>query len=304
MCCISHVPIPHYFPVESEPLQMAASLMRFGTDFGNGEADRRFFQIDERHAEYVAAKLRAPAHRRFVVTGSDPDASRPSRTSERSPLDERAHAALDEALTWMRDTLGREHPELLRAIDADIDAVDPFDAIARHVQEDFAILNAGDEDRGCTLAVDVRFPSGWRPERLREAGFDAIHAPVPGFPPNEKASRGMVRAMVDRGPYARFVWTVSASAALDQHPELGDRRGLWENADEAYYRVERQVTVPLPKTRSSVFLIRVYVSPLAALSPDERTRLAHALAVMPPEVRAYKSLPEPEVFARVLARLG
>lgn len=302
MCCISHVPLPHYFPVESEPLQMAASLMRFGTDFGNGEADRRFFQIDVRHAEYVAAKLRAPAHRRFVVTGSDEDPSHDE--NDESDRDELTHAALDEALTWMRDTIGREHPELLRAIDADADAVDPFDAIARHVQEDFAILNAGDEDRGRTLAVDVRFPSGWRPERLREAGFDAIHAPVPGFPPNEKASRGMVRAMVDRGPYARFVWTVSASAALDQHPELGDRRVLWDDAAEAYYRVERQVTVPLPKTRSSVFLIRVYVKRLAELSPDERARLAHALAVMPPEVRAYKSLPEPEVFARVLARLG
>lgn len=285
------MPTPHYFPVEPEPLQMAASLLRFGTDFGNGEADRQYFQVDERYAEYVAGKRRAPAHRRFVLGGSDADAL--------------ARAALDEALAWMRDTLGREHPALLRAIDADVDALDPFDAIARHVQEDFAILNAGEDDRGRTLAVDVRFPSGWRPERLREAAFDAIHQPVPGFPPNDKASRGMVRAMVDRGPYARFVWTVGASAALDQHPELfvGDRRTLWDDAPEAFYRVERQVTVPLPKTRSSVFLIRVYVEPLATLSADERARLAHALAVMPPEVRAYKSLPEPEVFARLLDRL-
>lgn len=282
------MPIPHYFPVESEPLQMAASLLRFGTDFGNGDADRRYFQVDDRYAEYVAGKRRAPAHRRFVVDGPD----------------ERTRAALDEALTWMRDTLGREHPELRRAIDADVEAADPFDAIARHVQEDFAILNAGEDDRGRTLAVDVRFPSGWRPERLREANFDAIHQPVPGFPPNDKASRGMVRAMVDRGPYARFVWTVGASAALDQHPELfvGDRRALWEDTKEAFYRVERQVTVPLPKTRSSVFLIRVYVKPLASLTDDERARLQHALAVMPPEVRAYKSLPEPDMFAKVLAR--
>ena len=136
------MPIPHYFPVESEPLQMAASLLRFGTDFGNGDADRRYFQVDDRYAEYVAGKRRAPAHRRFVVDGPD----------------ERTRAALDEALTWMRDTLGREHPELLRAIDADVEAADPFDAIARHVQEDFAILNAGEDDRGRTLAAPERRP--------------------------------------------------------------------------------------------------------------------------------------------------
>ena len=35
------------------------------------------------------------------------------------------------------------------------------------------------------------------------------------------------------------------------------------------------------------------MKPLASLTGDERARLSHALAVMPPEVRAYKSLPEP-----------
>jgi hypothetical protein len=116
----------------------------------------------------------------------------------------------------------------------------------------------------------------------------------------------MVRAMVDRGPYARFVWTVGASDALDQHPDrfaaLGDRSALWQHADDAFYRVERQVTVPLPKTRSSVFLIRVYVRSIAELTDDERARLVRALRVMPPEVRAYKSLPDPAVFERVLER--
>ncbi|MCB9616687.1 MAG: DUF3445 domain-containing protein [Sandaracinus sp.] len=283
------MPTPHYFPVEDEPLQMVASLLRFGTDFGNGAFDSQYFQVDDRYDDYVTQKRLAPSHRRFVV-GDDPAAK----------------AARDEALAWMRTTLAREHPRLAAAVEADIDAKDPFDAIARHVQEDFAILNAGEEDRGRTLAVDVRFPSGWRPERLREAGFDAIHAPVPGFPPNEKASRGMVRAMVDRGPYARFVWTVGASDTLDQHPErfVGDRLALWNDARDAYYRVERQVTVPLPKTRSSVFLIRVYVKPLSELTADERSRLARAIRQMPAEVRAYKSLPEPEVFERVLAAMG
>lgn len=275
----------HYFPVEDEPLEMAPALARFGTDFGRGALDRAYFQVDERYDAYVAAKRGAPSSRRFLA-GEDQE----------------ARAARDEALEWMHTTLVREQPAIADAIARDEEAVDPFDAIARYVQEDFAVLSAGEDDCGRTVALDVRLPSGWRPERLREASFDAIHAPVPGFPANEKASRGMVRAMVERGPYVRFVWTVSASDALDQHPERGDRRALWEDTSRVFFRVERQVSVPLPKSRSSVFLIRLYVTPIAALSEEQRARLVRALRVMPPEVRAYKSLPSAEVFERALER--
>ena len=159
---------------------MVASLSRFGTDYGQGAFDEMFFQVDRRHGEFVAKKRAAPASRRFVVGDGDGAAE-----------------ARAEALDWMQGTLRREHPLLAQRAESDADAADPFDAIARHVQEDFAVLQAGPEDRGRTLVVDVRFPSGWRPERLVEADFDAIHRPVPGFPPNERASRGMVRAMVD-----------------------------------------------------------------------------------------------------------
>ena len=278
---------PHYFPVEEAPLRMAASLLRFGTDFGNGPVDEQYFQVDGQRERYLAGKRVAPAARRFVVGD-----------------DERAKRSRAEALDWMRQTLGAEHPSLLAEIDADDEALDPFDAVARHVQEDFALLEAGEDDEGRTLVADVRFPSGWRPERLREASFRAIHEPVPDFPPDARAARGMVRAMVDRGPYVRFVWTVGADAALDQHPERGERLAQWDQAKEAFFRVERQVTVPLPRTRSSVFLIRVYVTPLADLSREERARLVRALQVMPERVRAYKSLPEPERFERLVSRLG
>ena len=276
---------PAYFPVEAEPLQMVASLARFGTDYGQGDFDHAFFQVDAHRDRFLAEKRAAPRTRRFVV-GTDALAK-----------DARA-----EALEWMHATLRREHPAIFEDILADKDAEDAFDAVARHVQEDFAVLQAGDSDEGRTLVVDVRFPSGWRPERLAHAGFDAIHAPVPGFPPNKKASRGMVRAMVDRGPYVRFVWTVGADDVLDHHPDKGDRRLGWEHATEAFFRVERQVTVPLPKTRSSVFLVRTYVRPLLALSDAQLKVLRRALEVMPPEVRRYKSLPDADTFARFARR--
>lgn len=273
-----------YFPIEARPLRMVASLARFGTDFGQGPLDRAYFQVDARHAEYVAQKAAAPGHRRFVIED-----------------DERAREGNEEAWSWMRATLTREHPSLAAGLPDAGSLAERFDAIACRIQEDFAVLNAGEDDLGRTLAVDVRFPSGWHPERLRDAGFAAIHGPVPGFPPSETATRGMVRAMVDRGPYVRFVWTVGADERLDQHPELGDRVVKWERTERAFLRVERQVTVPLPQTRSSVFLIRTHVRPLSDLSESERATLAAALRLMPPEVRAYKSLPPFETLARFLA---
>jgi hypothetical protein len=276
---------PAYFPVDAEPLQMVASLARFGTDYGQGAFDHAFFQVDSQRAEFVRQKRAAPPERRFVVGD-----------------DALAQDARAEALEWMHATLAREHPSILRDILGDDEAADPFDAVARHIQEDFAVLQAGENDAGRTLVVDVRFPSGWRPERLVEAGFDANHAPVPGFPPHAKASQGMVRAMVDRGPYVRFVWTVGADDVLDHHPDKGDRRQGWDHAVQAFFRVERQVTVPLPRTRSSVFLVRTHVRPLLSLDDEQLDTVRQALDVMPPEVRRYKSLPDAQVFERFAER--
>lgn len=264
---------------------MVASLARFGADFGAGPFDSLYFQRDRDAERTAALKHHAPAHRRFVVGD-----------------DQVAIHARAEALEWMLSTLALEHPDVLRRIEQDSDADDEFDAIARHVQEDFAILHAGDDDSGRTLVVDVRFPSGWRPERLKDANFDAIHAPVPSFPPNTRASKGMVRAMVDRGPYVRFVWTVGADGGLDHHPELGDRVIAWPDASEVFFRVERQVTVPLPRTRSSVFLIRTYVDPIKRLSREQIETIRRAIEVMPSDVRRYKSLPELAVFDAAVRR--
>jgi len=277
---------PRYFPVQEAPLRMAASLAKFGTDFGQGPLDRLYFQVDDRYEEFLAKKAAAPAGVRFF-----------------SGDDAYADAARREALSWMRATWAREHPE--RPLPAERrDIAEAFAQLAGVVQEDFALIGPGMDGRGQTLLVDVCFPSGWRPERLAEADFAAIHGPVPGFPENERASRAMVRAMTERGPYVRFVWTVSPVPDLDQHPDRLDRRGAWATAAELWLRVERQVTVPLPSTRAGLFLIRVHMTPVSSLDAAERDRLRNALDVMPKEVRAYKGLPDKGDFEAALARMA
>jgi hypothetical protein len=271
-----------YFPIQSTPLKMVAGLRAFGADFGQGALDQRYFQRDGERARYLAAK-RAVAPERHWLAGED----------------EEAACAREAALRWLRETLAREDPEALAEADQDLEARDPFDAIARAVQEDFAVLCAGEHDEGRTVALDVRFPSGWHPERLAQASFRAIHAPVPGFVDSALAARSMVRAMTERGPYVRFVWTLCRDEVLDHHPERTNA-GSWDHAERLFLRVERQVSVALPAARASVFLIRTYVYPYASLCADQRTTVRAALAAMPSDVRHYKGLPALAELAKLL----
>jgi hypothetical protein len=268
------LPLPRparYFPVKDTPLRMEAGLLRHGTDLGNGPADRLFFQVDDRLELYRAAKRAVPPARHALLVRDDA---------------ERAIQAA--ALDWIRGTVAREHPELLATLGPDAPRAG-FAELVALVQEDVVVLRRMPDGGSAAIAVHVSVPSGWRPERIHGAGFGAIHGPVPDFAKHPQAERSMVDAMVERGPYVRFVWTVPADDFLDHHPEEG-RRAPWRADGPGFLRVERQTTIPLPGLGAGIFLIRVYLYPFADLSAEERATLARALAAMPPHVAAYKGL--------------
>src|SRR2546425_8112613 len=52
-----------YFPIESGRYEVKPGLFKFGTDFGNGAADRQVFQIDDQFPRYHAAKMAARQER-------------------------------------------------------------------------------------------------------------------------------------------------------------------------------------------------------------------------------------------------
>lgn len=255
-----------YFPVKATPLRMEAGLKPLATPFGNGTRDRLFFQVDAERERYLAAKRRVPDSRHVELT--------------RGRADRLVH---ERVRSWMATTLRHEHPaEPWR------EGFDSYRAFAHQVQEDFAVL-ARASGAGQAIAVYVCFPSGWRPEQIAGRSFREIHAPVPGFAERDAPAESMVRAMVGRGPYVRFVWTICADDELDHHPEQG-RRAPWREDGPVWLRVERQVTVPFPEVDASLFLIRTYLYEFASLSANERTTLAAALRAMPPELRRYKGL--------------
>lgn len=261
---------------------MTAGLCRFGSDFGQGERDRQFFQLDEQRPRYLAAKRSAPPERRVL--------------GDANPRADEARAA---ACAWIKDTLAREAPIVLADSARDREACDELDALARALQEDVCVLCGGADRAGSAALIDVRFPSGWRPERLRDASFRAIHAPVPGFAKSDDVAASMVRSMVERGPFVRFVWTLTPDDQLDRHPEAKGHAS-WGDTERAWLRVERQITLPLMAADASVFLIRVYHYPLFELTPPQQATLLEALVRMPNDVRAYKALPDAARIAELL----
>ncbi|MEW6268652.1 MAG: heme-dependent oxidative N-demethylase subunit alpha family protein [Thermodesulfobacteriota bacterium] len=283
-------PLPRparYFPVKPLALRMEAGLLRHGTDLGNGPADGLFFQVDDELPRYLEAKRRVPAARHALLA--------------RDEQERAIHAAVD---AWLRATLGREHPERLAAL-AEL-GVDPTRAglleIARVVQEDLVVIRRLGDGGSAAIGVHVSSPSCWRPERIHGASFGAIHGPVPDFAKRAEAERSMVDAMVERGPYVRFVWTVAADDHLDHHPEES-RRAPWREDGPGFLRVERQTTVPFPEHAAALFLIRVYLYPFASLTAEQRGVLARALELMPADVARYKSLDAVrETIAAVLER--
>lgn len=247
---------------------MQPGLFRFGTDFGNGEADQRYFPRDDTTARYLSEKAR--------VLASFPD--RQARASSTPEL-ERGLAA---AARWFTETLAQEG--LAAAARA------PLDQLGQELVEDFVILQRDEDGADRAVGVNVCFPSGWRPEQLLGRSFEQIHRVIPGIAAVLSKSRSLVDAMVERGPYVRFVWTITADAELDHHPEQG-RRASWSPATpRGYLRVERQTTVPLRAVNASVFLIRTYLYGFDELSLAERATLASALQQMPAEMLRYKRL--------------
>lgn len=267
-----------YFPIKPSVFRFQAGLHPFGTDFGNGVADRLYFQLDEHRAHYVRAKRRVNPGRHRVL----------ARTAEERRANQRV-------LDWVRETVRREHGDRF--------AVPPrtLRGIAERVQEDLVVIHRGAGSRDAAIAVDVSFPSDWRPERIVGTDFRFIHGPVPGFADNAAQARSIVSTMIERGPYVRFVWTLKADDHLDHHPD-GGPYPEWSPDGEGFLRVERQITVPFPDVSAALFLIRTYLYPFAALSAVECNAISRAVRTMPAPAGAYKGFAEPRAIILALLR--
>jgi hypothetical protein len=163
-------------------------------------------------------------------------------------------------------------------------------ALSLSLQEDFAVMVPDAQGVLRAQMLSIYFASGWSPEEKLGQSMAEIHEPVAENTALLRSATAMSQAMVSKGPFVRYVWTISGTDALSRAPGEDTMTDVAQIGD-LWFRCERQVTVPLWGV-ASLFLIRVDVQPLVQMiqAPGRRALLEAALRSMSPEVLAYKNI--------------
>jgi len=265
-------PPRHYFPV-------AVSHRMPGEQPGLGAVGvgDQWIERDRQLAEYRDVKQSTPD----AVHRSDYDGSR---------------ADEQRALHALRPAIASAYPEAA----AEYQRIAGLDELVSRIQEDVVIMRRDPSDASAAKAaavyLNVCFPTGWCPPCMKGRSFLQIHGPVPAlhdFAAAAARGRWAQDLFGDTGrATVRFVWTITPDASLDRrrcvkglHPNAATTS--WRDATGAYFRVERQVIVPLTTTLG-LFLIRIYQRDVTSLESHERRRLRDCVQVMEPRLLAYK----------------
>lgn len=297
---MSPLPSPAiYTPWTNGLYQVAPALRPLGTDFGNGDADQRIFQLDTELDKYQQNKRTALRERR----GKYVRGWKLSREVERAAIEfivTRLVVEYPDRFTadWEGDarvleSAGRRW--ILPATGPETDSP-ALDLLMRLVPEDLAIVSTGPGD--WISYLHLCSPSHWAAEEKIGRSFFDTHVPIPGFERVNAAAAGLVDAMVNKGPFVRFVWAVESDDRLNHHPEPppGGNAEEWNGRDFSrgrfWVRTERQVLHGLPDVGAALFTIRVNYLPddVVLASEELRTTLIAGIRSMSPASLEYKGL--------------
>jgi hypothetical protein len=303
-----------YFPLSKGVYEVTPGLMAFGTDLGNGAADRQLFQVDDHYAPYRRAKLeaRAEALDKYYATHQYPPAVAGAVAAF---VARRLAAEHPETFVLRQDDAGftlqcTPSREVLRfdrnwaltqarpRIERGPDYASALDALVCQVQEDLAVICRRGDSENWLAALHLCFPNHWAAAEKIGKDFAAVHAPVPGIERLTQRSQALVDAMIDRGPYVRFVWGLSTDTRLNHHPQAPGELPQWHGRrfdpqdPHLFLRVERQVTWGLPECDAALFAIRTYFADAAEVRRDpwRRDKLCSALRSMSAAAQEYKGI--------------
>jgi len=294
-------PVLCYFPFESGKYDVSTPGL-FHLQVETETPEKRLFQIDQSFPHYLQNKVRCRQeniNKYFLEQDLDPACQ---RLVNQTIVDHlcRAypqwfqfeHQTLNCLLSGDQLNLSANF-ELL----AHPTYINLLDALASQLQEDLAIWQLqGNHD--WLAALHVCAPNHWAPEEKIGNTFAEVHQGVPGM----EAQRGnyllMLKGLIQKPAFYRFIWDLKTSPRLNHHPHP-PADILPENwqfppfslaAPELYVRVERQVLYGLPTCNAVLFAIRTYLYKVEDLAITGLAGLNQALASMAPELIAYKNL--------------
>lgn len=160
--------------------------------------------------------------------------------------------------------------------------------MAMSLEEDIAIMY-----RGRLETIVFCFPSSWIPSSRLGMTLADIHGPVADGDKLRTMSQRIAETMADpeQGSFRRYVWTISNSGALSQHPASKSSQ-IPVGIEDLWFRLETQTTAPLGDGETSLFFVRVETEPLTNIwnDLDKRTTLLASVNSMTDAVLEYKNL--------------
>lgn len=191
-------------------------------------------------------------------------------------------------------SLLRSAIKILRGYDSSFSLNENLDGPAYNLtmslQEDWVLFAPNKKEQLSAQILSVLFPSGWDPREKAGKTFLEIHEPVPDFDLVNKASEYIAKTITTKGPFIRHVWTISDSEVLSRKPGTVKEKEI-DRIDQLWYRCERQITVPID-SRACLFLIRLYVMPLADVFKDteKKKKIKDSINSMSDNTLEYKNL--------------
>ncbi|BCL34850.1 heme-dependent oxidative N-demethylase family protein [Nostoc sp. MS1] len=308
-----------YFPLMNGRYEVKPGMLPFGSNLGNGQADKHVFQIDNNFHYYRQAKLLARRERLSKYYQTYNYTQTVAGAIARLII-ERLIAEHPQHFEWEQTAnTGKFHSYLTQETlylnsGGDLQQVltpkspvfpgyaSTLDALAAQIQEDLSVICRRADGINWLSAVHLCYPNHWSAEEKIGRDFAAIHAPVAGMEKINRRSEAIVNTMIARKPTVRFAWGLSTDTRLNHHPEPPPHisPSQWQGrkfdlqSPKLYLRIERQVIWGLPEWETALFTIRTYFRDCSLIKQDSvlRSKLYAALESMTAESLVYKGLAE------------
>lgn len=298
MPTLCDLPVLRYTPFDTGKYDMSPGLSHFQLDAHNPH--QRLIQLDHQYPLYRANKQRIQAN--AAHWGESEFLPETQRQVNQILIEQLCMAYPDyfylepgrlvcllsgEVLAFSPDYVLQAHPVYTTL----------FEALAAQIQEDLAVWQLQGE-RDWLAALHVCAPNGWAPAEKVGLSFDQVHAPVPGMERQRAQVLPLLKGLIQKPTFCRFIWDLRTCPALNHHPAVAILPPFILDNPTLYARVERQVLYGLPTCDAVLFMIRTYVYPVQELTGQHLMGLDRALAGMGQDLLAYKRLTDEVVSIR------
>ncbi|MDH5229464.1 MAG: DUF3445 domain-containing protein [Gammaproteobacteria bacterium] len=296
-----------YFPIDAK-FAFKPGLYKLDKDFGNGEHDRRIFQLDQSWPEYYQQK-QASLNEAFDKYAIDQDFKLSQQQFLSRWLIQQITYEYPNIFTFMPDLglLQDNRTNTQLSFDKDFNLLSikhnsflgsiksgPH-AILSLLQEDFCFVDLS-EPRDRISFLHLCFPNHWAAKEKIGQSFLQAHDTVPGMHTIKHNRKKLLQSILHKSPFVRFAWGLASNTQLNQHPtppknvskETWYGRQHLKTIDISFLRVERQVCIGLPEQHAMLFFIRTYFYAVNELSLMQRNIIKSAIDSMPDDVLAYK----------------